>query len=924
MDTREPVQILPDWLKLKMIRSSVDRLVDAALQDLTPDQIVLFVQNFGTPVSSMSKLLALLDRAVIEQLDAVKAAVLNTIYLAQLIEIQQGRGAKNGHIAVQALELNGEITPDPPRKEIIVAKTMPMKQPPSAPSTNPKSKEFDELFEMILQRPAVPKSHMPRFRKMIAQITAQREDKASVTKTQYLLSKILQHMHRVVTSSHRQYIVDNSALCTLFRSIFIAIPEKSSNHNFMINVIDQFIQNVNPSNCPILFQILFNKRKSYAKSEKDSKHVEKHDLVQVLKSSVTTELESKGNRLLNELTRRNSNSGYLIDIISNELKASEPIKQERLEVATVSSGKTGLLVDWLADIDSELVVSTTGNQLDLLFNRSLHQFRFYLLSLLSHQASWYTLQSTVNKLLEQFNENYDPTSVLHFIEALIRNPKLWQGRDKGTPKHQQIEYVLKMNDQQLTVFADYALNEATAATDSDKLSARVEMLLQCAPPSQFNLRQLAYYVRDGRIGNETSKRKFMQKLYLENPWMKFTVAGLDEVYISNAKNLIGCEVDKVANYTLTAIAALSTHRDYQAMSANMELLVRKLAASHPALLLRQLSVLATLLEGRAHMEFYVLRNQQHLSLFYQVMGLVEILQPHIFDASYKRSLQQVLACYFELLQNHGHLRDLYPLLCRFIGVLQAYTQHDPHNSLAFIESHAIVIQNLSMEVRNLAPLQQILQGISLLKHKSSSQPTVTTNGEQVKGEEKPNELPSTIVDDESAVGSASSDNTGAAALMLTPMNKFQAVPPMFTKMINEVLRRTGDEVLGPLQELEAFTSKKTFAMDVIFERLLSMISSPTSGIRNSAYVLLIRCLKQNPGCVANNAHVRIIYLACLRDKDTAIALSALEHLTEMVICLQEHATEILRDVFEMGLKSKHSTYDHIRRCVLALKTQHAC
>lgn len=246
-------------------------------------------------------------------------------------------------------------------------------------------------------------------------------------------------------------------------------------------------------------------------------------------------------------------------------------------------------------------------------------------------------------------------------------------------------------------------------------------------------------------------------------------------------------------------------------------------------------------------------------------------------------------------------------------MLLAYTQRDANASLVFIESHAHVIQNLSNEVKHLAPLQQILQGVSLLKHKTNR-----TEPQEFTDDVKP----STLTDEK--IARSDTDNTGAAALMLTPLNKYQTVPLNFTKLINEVLRRTGDEVLSPLQELETFTNKRTFALDAIFERLLSMISSPTTGIRNSAYVLLIRCMKQNPGCVTTNANVLVVYLACLRDKDSAIALSALEYLTEMVICLQEHAAEILRDVFGIGMRSKHNTFDHIRRCVLALKTQHAC
>lgn len=44
------VVLIPDWLKLKMIRSEVPSLVDAALVELDPQQLVLFIQSFGIPV----------------------------------------------------------------------------------------------------------------------------------------------------------------------------------------------------------------------------------------------------------------------------------------------------------------------------------------------------------------------------------------------------------------------------------------------------------------------------------------------------------------------------------------------------------------------------------------------------------------------------------------------------------------------------------------------------------------------------------------------------------------------------------------------------------------------------------------------------------------------------------------------------------
>ncbi len=106
-----------------MIRSNVERLVDAALHDLDPGQLVLFLQSFGIPVSSVryctikatedvsyhnssslwltlpfenSKLLECLDIAVGYESFAVEQAVVDKSYMSQLVEIQQQRGAVGG------------------------------------------------------------------------------------------------------------------------------------------------------------------------------------------------------------------------------------------------------------------------------------------------------------------------------------------------------------------------------------------------------------------------------------------------------------------------------------------------------------------------------------------------------------------------------------------------------------------------------------------------------------------------------------------------------------------------------------------------------------------------------------------------------------------------------------------------------------
>ncbi|VFV32206.1 integrator complex subunit 1-like [Lynx pardinus] len=96
VDTSEEALLLPDWLKLRMIRSEVPRLVDAALQDLEPQQLLLFVQSFGIPVSSMSKLLQYLDQAVAHDPQTLEQNIMDKNYMAHLVEVQHERGASGG------------------------------------------------------------------------------------------------------------------------------------------------------------------------------------------------------------------------------------------------------------------------------------------------------------------------------------------------------------------------------------------------------------------------------------------------------------------------------------------------------------------------------------------------------------------------------------------------------------------------------------------------------------------------------------------------------------------------------------------------------------------------------------------------------------------------------------------------------------
>lgn len=370
VETGDKVQILPDWLKLKMIRSSIERMVDVALQDLTPEQVVLFIQSFGTPINSMSKLLALLDQAIVENGEAVSAAIMNRTYLSQSIEIQQVRGAKNGHIAMKYLRTINE-------------KKQPLKEKKDAP------------VEML-----------------------ERYDPVKV---------------KMKASTYRPGKFTSSA-----------------SHSFRVSSLlgDLVDEKETKPVVEISTEVLKSSKKLRLSDSGRNIH---HTLSELLFSTHPFEIEIFAHRQLNFKNLKQSKLAHLINSMCVMLKDDA----EKLSVS-----KTGIIIDWLVQFDSELIRTNQDVQISLLFAKGAQVYRPYFLSLLIHQANWSTIAMALEKLLNQCNSGiYDSTTVLDFIDAIIKNLKLWQGRDKAIPKHEQIELVINLEESQTRAFIDYILKE---------------------------------------------------------------------------------------------------------------------------------------------------------------------------------------------------------------------------------------------------------------------------------------------------------------------------------------------------------------------------------------------------------------------------------------------------------------------------------
>ena len=126
------------------------------------------------------------------------------------------------------------------------------------------------------------------------------------------------------------------------------------------------------------------------------------------------------------------------------------------------------------------------------------------------------------------------------------------------------------------------------------------------------------------------------------------------IYYLNAvqsKKLVnGARMSEWTNSVLDCMShALLTRprqKSWSSKSRELELCARKMAAVHPILVLRQLPLLATSLMGWCELEFNQFRSGHHLNLFSQIMGLLELLQPHLFNEENRQGLEDTLDNFF--------------------------------------------------------------------------------------------------------------------------------------------------------------------------------------------------------------------------------------------------------------------------------------
>lgn len=230
----------------------------------------------------------------------------------------------------------------------------------------------------------------------------------------------------------------------------------------------------------------------------------------------------------------------------------------------------------------------------------------------------------------------------------------------------------------------YIINEANTIPDHWKaqMETRLQLLLRClGDHAGYVMKNLLSKSDDDIFARELLLMIYMSLPYATQEEIKIKPEMCSEIYNKNCPSVI----DEISHCLLSALSATSRNKDWTRKSQDLELCARKLASTHPVLVLRQLPMLAGCLKGRAQYDWGVLKSRGHFILFGQIFGLMELLQPYIFDQT--NTLCDLLDSYFLLLQFHDNSKDLGVLVNRIVRFIQNWMVKDVKGALKYLQKH---------------------------------------------------------------------------------------------------------------------------------------------------------------------------------------------------------------------------------------------
>uniref|UniRef100_A0A8C1QA91 Integrator complex subunit 1 n=1 Tax=Cyprinus carpio TaxID=7962 RepID=A0A8C1QA91_CYPCA len=954
--------------------------------DLEPQQLLLFVQSFGIPVSSMSKLLQYLDQAVSHDPQTLEQNIMDKNYMAHLVEVQHERGATGGHTFHSLL--SASIPPRRDSSEMSRAKvtvetphgSVKMRAVSQVPVIGPE----DDLAGILLQLfplkvdPRWPPPPVRPLSLALQQTLAQEVLRARQGHIQQggATGRLLQAFAALLNSTHAGALVmamhhSHTISCPLLRQLHLyqrLVSQDVGFSSLFFNAVVQmltWLENSAVETGPLhsllkslaaqyshkhritdvrtgflhLAEALAYRRDSevavrgiFASLRAGEKCNAEPELIRKVlqglmevKSPYLEELLSLLMTIGTETGTPGHTAGPVAMVISLLLQETEE-RGVKIEVdSKITESKkpgscSGLLVDWLELLDPEVTSVCSDLQQKLLFAQNKAKsgvsvapsYRPYLLALLTHQSNWSTLHHCISSLLNKHrNQRLDPTSALDFLWACSHIPRIWQGRDQKTPQKRTEQFVLKLSSEELISLVDLILSESelsyrdstTSKSALDQVScsllqSRLPLLHSCLHSDLDNVRKVSEYLIScvKKWGDSIMSKRcqtLLLQIYLHFPEVIQHIH-LPEATLSGEGAADGstCKLDVLVHRLITLLADTGDSKSAENHASDASLACRKLAVSHPVLLLRHLPMITALLHGRIHLNLQEIRQQNHLTFFSDVLVVLELLQPLVFHSDHQRALQDCLLSFIKVLQNFKRSSRM-PIINKFVQFIQKYITHDAASAVPFLQKHSDVLQGLSTENPDLVQLKSLLAGLTLPVKSGSS---------------------------ESAAEDRDAEDSSSGSL---PLVNISASMPLTAADMTKCLKKISkgeaiEDVFEGLTEVDEKSKRNPEIIQYFVNDLQRLMSSPEEVCRNMAFSLALRCIQNIPSMAAEFLPT---FMYCLGSGDFDVVQTALRNLPEYVLLCQEHADILLHKAFLVGIYGQIDTSSMIAESMKVLRME---
>ncbi|XP_063539018.1 integrator complex subunit 1 [Cydia strobilella] len=674
--------LLPDWLRLHLVRSARPALLELGLRALPAHKLALFIQTFGMPRSACSALLAALDACPTA---AVLRLGVERGYMAQLLQVQRARGCTGGEAFAAALRL--QPPPYPPDDTLFEEEPLP-------------SEDEDECAPIPLviqpeQVPALlttafcggtyPGDLDEAFTELNANITEEVKKLRKNVPTDCPYIQRVTRFLQAADSTVLRGMTGAGHAAVLLRSLTLARWEPL--REVCSSLLKQFKCPAGPV-ANLLTQLAAPERRA-TRTVPHLPHATKEQLIAALEAATPNTLEAIGNRII-----ETQNTRLVVDVISTLLEKNQQGAYEsevKVEVGAEPAPPhvfarrglgCGLLLDWMSELQRETLGPQPERQMRLMFRSGSAAWRPLLVTLLAHRASWRTLHTCLSTLLQP-NGGWAASGVLDFAETLMGSERVWQGRDRAAPKHQAPCHLHRLTHTQLEVLIKYIMEEASEAGPSldsmrRRIEARLPLALRCAPDPPALLAAAAaaeplllllLYMKVPKI----------RQLLMESAERPLTTCPLEgaEPYQQVAASSTSA-TDRVSHTLLTALAHPNKEHGKEAnfKSWRLEAGVRSLWARVAGAGARALPLAGALLRGSVPAP-----ARAHLLSALELLPDHELQRP---DTS--EEVQNILECFVQMAAAGGRERDRDSALQhRVAALMRRVATHSPprtHGSLS--------------------------------------------------------------------------------------------------------------------------------------------------------------------------------------------------------------------------------------------------